>query len=275
MANCVFFDSAGNPGVKTPRSETPLDDLPNRLESMQICGFFRAIGSTLDCLGSTISGVLALDTNLRKADIGKAERSLSKIKKSGSSNLQTEFFDFYETVKVTCGVTDWLEWTDQYRNMYVHRGRRTIFNSIEPREIKLFDGQGQRIPRAYSNSHLSKYPDRTDVEEFIKTKHISLNEDAEVTLKGIFISSREFVETISEKLLAVWKQRREDPTLLCQPQTQWDGTFKNSNFDGYNPAATPLNADTVVAHPNFFRRMQSASALDHQRDFWTNSKRIK
>jgi hypothetical protein len=53
-----------------------------KLEGLHICGFFRAIGSSLDCLGAAIVGVLALSTSLRRSDILKAESILARINSS-------------------------------------------------------------------------------------------------------------------------------------------------------------------------------------------------
>jgi len=47
----------GELGIKTPPSCAPIDDMPSKLEELHICGFFRAIGSSLDCLGGAIIGV--------------------------------------------------------------------------------------------------------------------------------------------------------------------------------------------------------------------------
>lgn len=79
IVNAIFRDSTGNLKVKMPPSQTPLDDLSRKLESLHICGFFRAIGSTLDCLGASIIAVLALPVSLRRSDIAKAEKALLKL----------------------------------------------------------------------------------------------------------------------------------------------------------------------------------------------------
>ena len=272
IANAIYRDSTGKLDFKMPPPITPLDDLPDALKALHICGFFRAIGSILDCLGATIIGVLALPKDLRKASIDNTEKALKKIKDSGASNLQTDFLNFYEGAKKSCGVEDWLEWADQYRNTYVHRGRRTTAFNVHAREILLYDSNGQINPRAESTTHLSKYPDRTDIEAFIKSKDIWLNEDAEVTLNGIFNSCRNFVEIVSEQLLSIWQQRRINPTLLEQPQIQWEKLFKVCNFAGYDTNSQPLNSDSGRLNGILIHRMLSASVFDHQRNFWKNSK---
>jgi hypothetical protein len=51
IADSIKIDSSGDPYQKLPPVNAPIDELPNALEAMHICGFFRAIGSSLDCLG--------------------------------------------------------------------------------------------------------------------------------------------------------------------------------------------------------------------------------
>lgn len=188
------------------------------------------------------------------------------------SQIQIDFRDFFEDVKKSCGPKDWLEWADQYRNMYVHRGRRTIFQLIKAREVRIFDANGQLIPRAELELHLAKFPDRSEVEAFIKSKDINLNEEAEITISGVFNSCRTLLETICEKLLEIWKLRRNNPTLLEQPVKQWTDIIKKCDFAGYNSVATPLNVDLAYVNPILARRMKSSSVLDSQRQLWENTK---
>lgn len=274
IADAILRDSSGNIKIKMPPSKSPLDDLSQKLEKMHICGFFRAIGSSLDCLGASIIGVLALPVSLRRSDIGKAEKALSKVSKPANqgSQLQQDFRDFFENVKKSSGTEDWLEWADQYRNMFVHRGRRITSYQISPRKNPLYDSIGRWIPRAESNIHLAKYPDRSDIEAFIKGKDINLDEDAEITLVGIFNSCRNLNETICERLVSIWKKRRSNPQSLEQPQNQWDDKIRNCKFVGYDSNAESPNADLGLVNPILSHRMLSASVDDAHRNLWNNSK---
>lgn len=177
----------GGFGLKMPPSVSPLDDLPHVLQSMHLCGFFRAVGSSLDCLGSMIIGVLALPTSLRRGSLPNAEKALPKNGKSKSAGgkIQSDFKSFLDDAKTSCGVNDWIEWATQYRNMYVHRGRRTSHHQISAHESPLYDAQGRYIPRATTSERLLKHPDRTDIEAFIKSKDIVLDEEVDTTLQGV------------------------------------------------------------------------------------------
>lgn len=274
IADVISIDSAGEVHCKMPSSQTPLDDLPNKLEILHISGFFRAIGSSLDCLGAAIIGVLGLPTSLRRSDIGKAKNALSKVTAPATrgSQLQADFRDFFEHIRVASGAEDWLEWADQYRNMLVHRGRRITYSQIVPRDVVLFDAKGQAIPRATSTLHLAKYPDRSEVEALIKGKEVVLNEDAGVTLSGIFESCRELGENVCKRLLEIWRERRSDLALIEQPSEQWDTKIRSCNFIGYAPDSGQIEADAVIANPIVHHRVLSASVDDTHRSLWANSK---
>jgi hypothetical protein len=274
IADGIKFNPDGEPYFKHPASQAPIDDLINRMEGLHLCGFFRAIGSSLDCLGAVIIGVLGLDTSLRHSSIDIAERTLLAVKDTGSlgSALQIHFRDFFEDLKKSSGPEDWLEWADQYRNMFVHRGRRITHNQIIPREPRLFDSRGVWIPRANSTLHLAKYPDKSEAEALIKLDML-LNEDADETLSGIFRSTRELEETTCNRLLSIWKERRANPSLIQQPQTQWiKKRLKRCAFSGYNPNPAEIMADVRTGHPVMFKRLLAASADDaHRENTWKDS----
>ncbi|MBZ5555341.1 MAG: hypothetical protein LAO21_21750 [Acidobacteriia bacterium] len=273
IADVISRDASGQLSCKMPPSRSPLDDLPSRLEAVHVCGFFRAIGSSLDCLGAMMISVLGLSTPLRRTDIGKAENALSRIVDSNTagSRLQIDFRTFYEQARRLCGVEDWLEWANQYRNMFVHRGRRITYHRIIPREALLLDAKGQIIPRATSTFHLAKCPDRSEIEAFIKSKDILLGEDADITLKGIFKSGRDLQENICERLLSIWCERRKSPAMIEQPIDQWDARIRPCNFDGYEPNSQHHSDTLAVINPVLSRRMRSASVDDAHRNLWVSS----
>jgi len=60
IVDSIKTDPNGMPYQKLPPVKAPIDELPYKLETMHLCGFFQAIGSSLDCLGGAIIGVLGL-----------------------------------------------------------------------------------------------------------------------------------------------------------------------------------------------------------------------
>lgn len=278
IADIRSRDSLGRIIDKMPKSIAPIDDLPLKLENLHLCGFFRAIGSSLDCLGATIFGVLALPCRkskpLRKSDIAEAQKALGELTDLGTSGskLQIDFRDFFEKEQITCGPKDWLEWADQYRNTYVHRGRRIIFTKTSAKKQLFYDSKERIIPRSECTTHLGKFPDRSDIEAFIKSEEIILYENAEITLTGIFKSCRTLNEKVCEQLLSIWKERRNNPSLLEQPQNQWDDKIKNCDFAGYDLNAEKFDTNLINSHPNILKRMRSASVFGKLRNFWNNSR---
>ena len=272
LADAVSVGSDEEPYFKHPPALAPIDDLINKLEGMHVCGFFQSIGSTLDCLGAAIIGVLGLDTRLRISDIGKAEKALNKLATTGTpgNKMQLDFKAFFESVKASGGPSGWLEWSDRYRNMYIHRGRRVTYNQVTPRPSLVLDKDGRRRAITSSTMHLVREPDKSDAEGMMR-RNVVLNEDADATLNGVFRSCRETVEAICERLVEIWETRRADPSLIDQPSSQWDATIRLCNFDGYDPSASPLDYDVILNSHVLLHRFVSAGADDSHRSMWANS----
>src|SRR5439155_2137544 len=105
IADMVYRKLDGTIDVKAPPANAPIDDLINKLEGMHVCGFFQAIGSTLDCLGASIIGVLGLPVRLRKSDIRRAEQALDALQSNGmaGNKIQVDFKSFFDSVKKASG----------------------------------------------------------------------------------------------------------------------------------------------------------------------------
>lgn len=258
--------------VKMPSSNKPIDDLPNKLEDMHICGFFQSIGSSLDCIGAVIIGVLGLSKSIRKADIQIARNHLKELSTvSTTPKEQINFYSFLESSITDSGPEDWLEWAIQYRNMFIHRGRRIMHNQLLPCDIVLYDSHNQRILRMTSTQHLALHPAKSDVEALIKEQSI-LNEDADITLKGIFNSCKELEERICEHLVVIWQERRNNKLIIEQPSSQWDTKIRPCKFSGYKSDSTPIKTTKLIVNPIIGVRIRSASLDDTNRSLWENTK---
>lgn len=94
-----------------PERMSASDDLPHRMSTWHVAGFFRAIGSALDCLGASVVGVLALPTSLLRADLGTATRALDSNKNPATDGerMQAEFAvrfaDWWPTLDPRVGST--------------------------------------------------------------------------------------------------------------------------------------------------------------------------
>lgn len=264
---------AGKFDMKIPARKSPLDELHDKLEGLHLSGFFRSVGSSLDCLGATIIGVLALPKSLRKSYISTAERTLKELVDKGTaSQLELGFYDFYQQTKSAVGPDDWLKWATQYRNLLVHRGRQIWHHQLTPRNHGLLDHMGNEIVRTDQTTHLAKYPDKSDVESLITSKYIILDEDADTTLQGIFNSCRNLQEKVCERLVSIWQDRRNNPSYVEQPLSQWSELSKTTNFKGYKPSKKPLAFDLGAVGSALSKRFLAASVDDKRRKMWANSK---
>jgi hypothetical protein len=263
----------GIPVFHRGKNSCPSEDLPSKLASMHLAGFFRAIGSSLDCIGAAIVGVLGLSKNLRRANIGTAENALRDLIAKGTATpLEMGFHKFYDSEKHSAGPVDWLEWTTQYRNALVHRGRLVTQNEIAPAGRLLNVQEGQLKIKAKLVTHATKFPDRSEAESWIRSKYMSLGEDIDSTLHGVFASCQQFEEAICEQLVTIWQTRRQNPGLILQPVAQWNTTAKGNVFPGYKAAPSP-DFDEVTSSPTFRKRM-AAAGLDtkQRRKMWDNSR---
>ena len=278
LANSVSLTPRGSLSVKHPPSQAPIDELPNAFEGLHLGGFFRAIGSALDCLGAAIAGVIGLPIYLRKAGISEVRTKLLALKAGRKSipSFQIEFRDFFKELVEQSGPSDWMLWTLQYRHMLVHRGRRRIWKGLLSRDVVLLDANGEPIPRSQAVTHLTISPDESDVEAMVKAKRIAvLNERAEDTLSGVFASCREVANNSCEHLISIWNLRKSQPDLLHQPLHQWEGMPRDNKFKGYLPDSIIVDPVRISGHSIEWHRIQAAALLDKDRHLWNDLKPLK
>ncbi len=275
IKDAVQLNRHGMPETKLPESTKPYDDLPNKLEGMHITGFFRAIGSSLDCLGAAIIGVLGLQKKLRRCYFKDAQNSFSNLENAQppAKPIHFEFRDAYNKAVANCGPIGWIYWATLYRNSLVHRGRPVWTHQLFPRSI--IDTPWATSFRNSQETHLEKYPDWSDVESWAKTVHPILAEEANRTLSGLYDSAMKFSEAICEELLTVWKKRRIDPNLVKQPKNQWTLSGKRSEFNGYS-SLHEVEFDEVTTSPLLVKRMKAASVYPKSaRNLWQHSPWLK
>jgi hypothetical protein len=274
IAHAVKHDSQGRPFVQTPPRVKPADDLPYALAPLHMAGFFRAVGSALDCLGSSIVGVLALPVSILKADLDRAIGALKKLSASSSEGgkLQMSFAADLTQQIAAAGPPGWLPWATDYRNMLVHRGRRLELSSLVPRGGNVLGPDERPIMLARAVRLLAQDPALSDVEMLLSMAGTApvLTEDATTTLEGVMASAQTLCGTASTALLDVWLKRRDQPALLLQPKEQWrDGRSSESRgFAGYKPGMAPFKPDQMVTDDTFLRRLKSAALDDGARKKW-------
>jgi hypothetical protein len=99
--------------------------------------------------------------------------------------MPAEFSARLEADIANCGPRGWLDWTLDFRNMLVYRGRRFEDGQFLPRTPPLFGADGQPLLRARRVTHLPRDPGRSDIEVFVDTPWtMVLGEESESTLQG-------------------------------------------------------------------------------------------
>lgn len=240
--------------------------LPQELARLHIVGFFRAIGSALDCLGSGMIGVLALPANLLRGDLREAQKKLAKIDgaQSDGGKVQAEFARFFTDLVAKSGPDGWLQWALDYRNLLVHRGRHLTPWMQRETGVKLWVGHSTQKVAFDSILLLSREPGRGEVDALrgFREGHV-LTEAAQATLNGLYDSASFLIESACARLIEVWKERRTRPSLLVQPDAQWPSTDlpKRGTFSGYAANSVAFNPKQMVVSLAFGKRLQAA-ALD-------------
>jgi hypothetical protein len=235
-------------------------------------GIIRALASTLDCLAGVIIGVVALPQSILTAGFTKTRQTLRMIdgSTSAAANTQAKFAVSLEAAIAAAGPQGWLDWTLDFRNMLVHRGRRLEFGQYVPTEPMLYGPDGNPLARRVA--HLPRDPDRSDIEVFLDTPwNLVLHEDGQRTLQGLVKSTADLVEIVAMDLLEVWRWRRAHATDLRQPADQWPkgASTKSTLFTGYAPGSIRVNPDKGSIHPVNVRRLRVAALDDSARPQWT------
>jgi len=276
----VFVDALAIAGsdifFHRPPVLSPVDDLPLRLSGLHIGGFFRGLVGTLDCLGAAIIGVAALPSTLLKADFTRARQRLSQVTPtSPGSERQVTLRTEIDNAIVQSGPKGWLEWATDYRNMYVHRGRRSEFFDLSHRVSPIVDHHGRDIVQVETPARLVKDPGRSDIEVLLQGKGaLVLTEEARVTLDGLLTSTYHLVQRTSAGLLDLWRTRRDTPDLIHQPRQQWPdaASTDTTHFEGYKPGSSPYAPKAIMGNPLLVTRLRGAALADQDRHRWATFK---
>ncbi|MDP1826628.1 MAG: hypothetical protein Q8L48_25380 [Archangium sp.] len=254
------------------RLESAADHLPGEQATLNIVGFFRAVGSALDCLGASMVGVAALPTRLLRAGMREAREGLEGA--NGGSDgavAQLELHEQFEALVQAAGPTGWLEWVGNFRNMVVHRGRHLNMWMCLPTGGRVALPDGRIQVGLEEVLYLTRDPSRGEIDCWRDdVEHFTLAEDARETINGIWASTKFLVERTSALLLALWRRRRAHPDLLVQPDRQWPDVNLPAppTFRGYRPRPPTAGDTSMVSSPAFTQRLQAAGLQGDRRARW-------
>jgi hypothetical protein len=237
--------------VEAPVS--PYEDLANYRLNGHLAGVLRAWGSALDCLGGCIVGVAGLEENLVRADLHSALARLDK-QKTGSKVLEGLHTDL-EQAEASAGPPRWRPWLLGMRNTVVHRGRRTVtFQSVI---------QGGEVTEF--NLRLPVQADLTDIEAIVQVQGVlaaTFDSPASAVLDQLGKTVASYISDACSILIALWRDRRADPSLLAQSPKQWKqpaSLIVPPAFRGFPGLTSPPTAVTSLGvSPEGERRYLSA-----------------
>ena len=272
LADAVKMTPAG-PVISPPRPRNPFEQLCPEFIRIHQAGIIRSLASALDCLAGVIIGVVALPTSILRADFERAHARLAKVTAAANAgaSMQAQLAAQLDAGIAAAGPQGWLDWTLDFRNMLVHRGRRIELGQFLPIEPVLFGPDGQPAPRARRVAHLPRDPGRSDVEVFLGMPWDTvLHEEGERTLQGLMNSGIQLIETMGSHLIDLWRWRRDHPADLRQPAEQWkDGPAADSTgFNGYAPGSLALTPGLGMMHPTTARRFHAGALDDAARPQW-------
>ena len=101
---------------------------------------------------------------------------------------------------------------------------------------------------------------------------VELNNNVATIFANLYFYGNAANEILCKQLLKIWNERRNNPSLLEQPQIQWDDNIRPCKFFGYDQNAMSINADVMICNPIARHRMLASSLEDKQRSFWNASK---
>jgi hypothetical protein len=157
-----MFDPRANRIFEMPRS--PEDELSGLAADAHSSGFFRALGSSLDCLAVAIIAIVPL--SLRVPNAGW-KQTLSHVA-SRKTQLARPFDEHLEELIrliEESGSDGWIDWVLESRNMLVHRPRRMHIRFILPAGVPIsLPYGGTHMPTRIA-ALLQRDPGLSDVEE--------------------------------------------------------------------------------------------------------------
>lgn len=237
--------------VEAPIS--PYEDLASYRLNGHLAGVLRAWGSALDCLGGCIVGVAGLEENLVKAALQSALARLDK-QKTGSKVLERLHADL-EQAEASAGPPGWRPWLLGMRHTAVHRGRRTgTFQSVL---------QGGKVTEF--NLRLPVQADLTDIEAIVQAQGVlaaTFDSPATAVLDQLGQTVASYISDACSILIALWRDRRADPSLLAQSPKQWKQPASRivpAAFQGFpGLASPPTKVTSLGVSPEGERRYLSA-----------------
>lgn len=259
-------------GFTLPVATSTADVLPHKVFDLHIAGFFRALGSTMDTLAAVAVGVGGFEKDILQIHFRKLVSGfkVSPPLRTAGGQFQRRISEAIDDAVKNAGPAGWLDWALDYRNMLVHRGRRTrVWNVDLESGAPVLDHRGVPIPRARMVYHLARDPKNSDIQAYFGASAEPsrlwnlLEEDGTKALRSGLEAMTFVVNKTCQVLVEVWRDRRNAPHTLRQPKAQWpDAAVQPDQFTGFEPGSAPLDPQAIQSSPLEARRVRAAAVLD-------------
>jgi hypothetical protein len=240
--------------VEAPQN--PYEDLSNYRVRTHLAGALRAWGSALDCVGGCIIGVAGLPSNLVRADLDSALKSLGR--QSPGNQILAQLQADLEQAEANAGPAGWRDWLLGMRNTDVHRGRRTVTWSANSDGNEITD----------FSIRLPIQPNLTDVDAIVQAVGIlgaTFTAPSADMLDELTKTVGAYVNDSCAILTELWRKRRANPGLVAQSPDQWKqppGLITPSAFRGFPNLSPPASQITSLdVSPEGERRLRAAALL--------------
>ncbi|MDQ6606184.1 MAG: hypothetical protein M3Z06_06500 [Actinomycetota bacterium] len=263
VAQCIGATGIAMPMI-TGTAEEQL--LPIHIQK-DIAGFFRALGSTLDCLAACAIGVLAIPRSIQAADISDLDQQLPGLRASPSNQTpsQVEAWDGLLTILANAKrkPDDWYDWALSMRNALIHRARAMTINMPRGRGDDLVIATADPSAFQRFDVYVRAQPLHTEMEEMIDIptlRQTVLEEPVTSTLAGVHLLLSSLVEDVSDHLLTVWLDARGGTASFPMPVAKWSVKPRTFVFRGVAPV-TPISATSVNLNPRDAKRADLANEV--------------
>jgi hypothetical protein len=237
---------------------------------LSFVGFFRGVGSALDCIAATAIGVLRLPLSIRRASFGRDLLSLS----DGLAEQQTSWQEFRQLiVRHADDPPDWLDWTLEMRHAFMHRPRQmSILLPRDPEGPALWLPEPARWPalmdRLRFDPHLRRRPWLPDMQHLADTSLERLpeavfGERATRTLRGCFEAANRLIEATAAFLL----EKLDDSEIgnIPPPGERWElEQAREIDFEGFAPERIPAREYEGRINPHDEERIRLANELQRE-----------
>lgn len=243
----------------------------------ELVGFFRAAGSTLDCLAAVAIIVTRIPTSVSRAS-GEALAGLQERAQRAEGDRRACWEQVSAAFEDGRGgnAPGWFEWTTEMRNAVVHRARQLRIwlpfpsRPRQPEEQLLVPTATPMHRLLRYELHLRRSPWLADLDALSSAEEASENwlaEPATETLKSILERMATLAEAVVGSLAEVWEQAGSGEVVLPAPADAWalaavTGRARAAaEFIGFDPAYVVPPLTGIVASPREAKRAAIAEAL--------------